>query len=204
MTEHLNPGETEAEALKRQIKMHEFLMSGGVQIGYKEGRMAYSGPVSPSTHPVCPWHGEGCVPWAEISEGRGEWTRIEAELAEVESYIAAATSAEELEALNGAAETLREQLSYRPRDAKKLRERTDAEFEAEKALYKKPGVYAAAGPKTGGNPWDKPSHTHHTVKHYVPAPVLDARDDAVIAVLGLRQETPDSIEIDDEGEEGTE
>jgi len=70
---HLFPGETEADALRRRVKMHEYLMVGGVQLGVEAetGRMLYSPQIDTTSHPECPWHGEGCVAWVEIAEGRG-------------------------------------------------------------------------------------------------------------------------------------
>jgi hypothetical protein len=68
----LFPGETVLDALKRRVKFHEFLMAGGIQIGYSaDGIMIYSGAVSPATHESCPWHGDDCNAWDEITEGRG-------------------------------------------------------------------------------------------------------------------------------------
>lgn len=65
------PNETDDRAMARRIRMHEFLMPGGVQTGYVNGKMTYSEPVDPTTDPVCPWHGQGCSAWTEIAEGRG-------------------------------------------------------------------------------------------------------------------------------------
>jgi|GEM_PF-2691868 len=66
------PGETVELAVKRRVKMHEFLMKGGIRDGLdKFNRVQYTGPVSPTTHPVCPWHAEDCIAWYEIAEGRG-------------------------------------------------------------------------------------------------------------------------------------
>lgn len=64
-----------SRALARRVKMHEFIMTGGVIIsdGTKNGTgiTTYGPPVDPTTNPECPWHGEGCSAWREIAEGRG-------------------------------------------------------------------------------------------------------------------------------------
>jgi hypothetical protein len=68
----LLPGENETQALKRRVKVHEFLMGGGVVLGLDEyDRVVYSGPIDTTSHPVCPWHEEDCIAWAEIDAGRG-------------------------------------------------------------------------------------------------------------------------------------
>ena len=72
-------GETEESALKRRVKMHEFLMTGGIQIGLNSsGVMEYTAAIDdPVAYgPACPWHGEGCSAWAVIfagdNDGKGE------------------------------------------------------------------------------------------------------------------------------------
>lgn len=78
---NLMPGETTTQALSRRIKMHEFLMSGGVMTGYVDGVMAYSEPIVAEEHVKCPWHlAEDCVAWVAIREGHGHWTSLQAEL----------------------------------------------------------------------------------------------------------------------------
>lgn len=79
---NLMPGETTTtQALSRRIKMHEFLMSGGVMTGYVDGVMAYSEPIVAEEHVKCPWHlAEDCVAWEAIREGHGHWTSLQAEL----------------------------------------------------------------------------------------------------------------------------
>lgn len=79
---NLMPGETTTtQALSRRIKMHEFLMSGGVMTGYVDGVMAYSKPIVAEEHVKCPWHlAEDCVAWEAIREGHGHWTSLQAEL----------------------------------------------------------------------------------------------------------------------------
>lgn len=91
----LQPGDAgdPARALIRRIKMHEFVASGGVQIETVNGIVTYGDPIEPAdirdridairVNPhdnmeaeiaeamACPWHGEGCLPWFEIIEGRG-------------------------------------------------------------------------------------------------------------------------------------
>lgn len=144
MTE-LNPSETEQHALRRQVSMHEFLMTGGVQLGYKDGKMAYSGPVTPITHPACPWHNPGCEAWAEITAGRGKWTALESELSDLEDQhriesgeLDADESA--LELISIRMQEIREELDLRPRDALALRERSAAQVSRERAASKADSV----------------------------------------------------------------
>jgi hypothetical protein len=69
---HLFPDEDETKALARRIKMHEFLIPGGVQLGYDSDlKMQYSEAIEVSETPDCPWHGADCLAWIEIREGRG-------------------------------------------------------------------------------------------------------------------------------------
>jgi hypothetical protein len=72
-------GETEEKALRRRVRMHEFLMTGGIQLTSKP-TVTYSEPIDPLTvaeeYPDCPWHGvdpDGtkCSAWEEIVAGRG-------------------------------------------------------------------------------------------------------------------------------------
>jgi len=84
------PGETKENALRRRVKMHEFLMTGGVQIGFDPAtkRALYSGPVDPATTPECPWHPNHpglapCSAWEEIKAGRGSGEVVSPTLAEL-------------------------------------------------------------------------------------------------------------------------
>lgn len=230
----LLPGEVDGDGRSRTraIKMHEFLMTGGVQTGYdNKGIMTYGPPITVDAGPVCPWHGEGCMAWTEIVEGRGEWTRLESELADLKADVAENGGTEEQAKQ---ITEIADKLAYRPRGAKQLRERTPEEFAAEKAAYDAarkakaptaptPRVYAAAGPKTGGNPWDKkelhakadevrkdwakkssqmPINVDYSTGEVLDVEV-DSRDEAIQAFSS--ESMPDTIEIDgDEGEEGDE
>ena len=60
--------------LKRSIRMHEFMMTGGVLAGYdpETGRAIWTEDVDPQVTPVCPWHQPvRCLAWDEIRAGRG-------------------------------------------------------------------------------------------------------------------------------------
>lgn len=154
-----NPGETEAEALKRQIKMHEFLMEGGVAEGRDaSGTMIYGDPIVVSNMPAeCPFHtSEECVAWVEIKAGRGQWTRLELELealtAERVALIAKTGTFDKDDVARSnelAYDILQveQKLANRPSTAKQLRERPVEH------------VYAKA-PNQGkpGNPWDRDKH----------------------------------------------
>lgn len=64
---HLFPGETPDKALARRVKMHEFLIPGGVQLGYNDDlKMQYSDAIDVDATPACPWHGEDCPAWDVI------------------------------------------------------------------------------------------------------------------------------------------
>lgn len=213
----------DGRTLKRRIKMHEFLMTGGVQTGYNDkGEMTYSGPITVVNDPVCPWHGLSCEAWQEIVAGRGEWTAMEAELAQAQGALEVEKNESQLEFIKSEIDRLTEKLEMRPRDAKQLRGRTPEQIEAERKLIlkmKKSNVYAAAGPKTGGNPWDRkeiPAQARKvrddwndnapmwSGKPYTPPePEADSRNDAVAAFAG--EEVPDEIVVEgDEGDEGDE
>lgn len=86
------PGETKEKALARRVKMHEFLMTGGVQIGTDPvtKRAVYTGPVNPANTPECPWHPDypgvaPCSAWEEIKAGRGSGEVVSPTLAELRS-----------------------------------------------------------------------------------------------------------------------
>jgi hypothetical protein len=209
------PKDEEGRTMVRRIRMHEFLMDGGVVTGRdKHGHVTYSGPITVVEYPVCPWHGEGCEAWTEIAEGRGEWTRLEAELAELqaESENLAAGFGERDEMLADRIAALEAKLEMRPRSVRQLRERTDEEIAAERAAFiqrQHPSVYAPAPRQGTGNPWDRKSEPHssyvdysdHQPKYHAPAP--KSRD--VVAAALSDESLPDEIEIDGtEGEEGEE
>lgn len=67
----LMPGEDKKRALRRRVRFHEFIASGGIAEGYVNGKMTYSDPVDPMTEPECPWHGENCEAWAVLREQGG-------------------------------------------------------------------------------------------------------------------------------------
>lgn len=176
--------ETTDQALLRKVKMHEFLMTGGVPIKTNlpehHGRVVYSPPVTAITHPVCPWHGDHCPPWDEIVAGRGYWTRMEHELEGLRNDTTDNEAEDEIDGLVAA-------LELRPRDALALRERTPKQIEAESEPKK-------TKKKSVGNPWDR--------KTEIIENLTDSRDSAIVA---FGETVPDTIEIDgEEGEEGDE
>jgi hypothetical protein len=84
-------GEDETKALKRRVRMHEFLMTGGIQLTQKP-TVTYSEAIDPATvaeeFPDCPWHGvdpDGtkCSAWEEIIAGRGTGEVISPTLTEL-------------------------------------------------------------------------------------------------------------------------
>lgn len=163
-----NTAETPGQVLIRRVKMHEFLMTGGVKTGTDErGNVLYGPPITADAEkfPTCPWHDDAttseidrCDAWQSILAGDGYWSKIETELrearAEYDVLISSPHTADVdlMEKADEIAE-LEEELSLRPRDARALRERTPAQFASEQASNR--GVYAAAGPKGPGNPWDR-------------------------------------------------
>lgn len=91
---HLFPGEDEAYALHRRVKMHEFLIPGGIQLGVTDGKMQYSDPIIVDEWAFCPWHDSEdtepddiCQAWAEIRAGRNPqalFERLQEQLADRE------------------------------------------------------------------------------------------------------------------------
>lgn len=81
----LNPGQTPASQLKRRVKQHEFLMTGGIHIGIDDQHRAiYTPPiVDPGLYPECPFHNGPCTAWNEILEGRGTGEPISQTLLEI-------------------------------------------------------------------------------------------------------------------------
>lgn len=88
------PNESSETALRRRVKMHEFLMSGGVYLGIdpETGRALYSELVDPATaadeYPDCPWHGTDpdgtkCSAWEAIITGRGTGEPVSPTLTEL-------------------------------------------------------------------------------------------------------------------------
>lgn len=135
----MSGGDPEGRTPARAVKMHEFLMTGGVKVGEREGKATYSDPINhhdPKYSRLCPWHGEPiCEAWAEIVAGRGYWTAMEDELAGLEGELAGRKllGAFNDEELSARITKLQEQLSMRPRDAKALRERTPEMIAEERA-----------------------------------------------------------------------
>lgn len=194
------PGEDESKAIRRRVKMHEFLMTGGVLLGEepKTRKPIYSEPIDPLTvaelHPECPWHGvdrDGtrCTAWVEIIEGRGTGEVVEPTLAELRGR-----THEDLAEMRTKIRVARDQQDsfFRNSDAPGENPRTEPPM--------------ALSPKPGGYPWDKKSPSfsgsqHRSAERYI-EPVEDARD---TAIEHLGEEIPDTIEVDgDEGEEGDE
>lgn len=218
----LMPGETEAQGRLRRVKMHEFLMTGGIVESTKDGHVTYSKPLTVLDAlgiPECPWHGANCDAWILIRKGEGHWTKLESELDALDEILSQKTAAgkekpskEQWDRYN----ELRDELSLRPKSLNETRERSEEQIKADKrAALKKQnaelndrtgGVYAAAGPKGPGNPWDKKPQSTSTGTYkpnWKPKPVQkdDARDDAV-AAFALGDAIPDTIEI--EGDEDDE
>lgn len=65
--------ESPEAALRRRVRMHEFLATGGIQVGIdkKSGRTMWSRPIDPMVVKLCPWHPAPCSAWEEIRAGRG-------------------------------------------------------------------------------------------------------------------------------------
>ena len=208
----LNPGETEAHALKRRITMHEFLMTGGVQIGYQDGKMAYSPAIGPDEREQCPFHEDvDCIAWREIREGRGHWTRLEAELSELEAELVDAfrkpvdgPDDDEIDALMIQVAEAREALALRPRSITEIREKNARDEWAGSQDVIRP---------TGGDPWNRKSTVGGSnwreeqenglgygaaSRPYAKPRLEDARDTAV-SELSAAANIPHEIEI--EGDE---
>ena len=188
-TLHLFPGETEDAAILRRVRMHEFLMTGGTQLGVVDGKMTYSDPIDAATTPVCPWHDEDCIAWAEIQAGR------------TKAYADGPTLAELREI------TPEEYTEGRAKLAVEVGRNQPASVATGEFPTAKPGVYAASGPKTGGNPWDKQgsysggSHVGTGTGGWSRKPRLeDARDTVEREFSGLMPEG-DVIEIDGDEED---
>lgn len=133
------PSETgvdvDGRTMIRRIKMHEFLMTGGVKVGEREGRTTYSDPIDHQAaewENKCPWHGEqdgDCDAWLEIVAGRGYWTRLAAELATLQSDFIEDGGEGNVDRIA----ELMAVLEMQPRDAKALRERTPEMLAEERA-----------------------------------------------------------------------
>jgi len=211
---YLNPGETVEMALLRRVKMHEFLMTGGVQTSYVDGRMTYSGPVIVAATPTCPWHIDtDCEAWIEIREGRGHWTRLEAELAAAEAELDT-IAADDVGELADRILALTEELSTRPRDAAALRSRTPEQLEAERRSaqlqYIVDGdiVGDAPSPLYRGSQYGSPQYgeTPRITPQYGGSrpsprqrPLTDARDTAIVELAF--EPTPDEIIIEGDEED---
>ena len=217
----LLPGETPQAGTLRRVKMHEFLMSGGIQTGYNaEGKMTYGDPITVATNPVCPWHGEDCEAWGEIVAGRGYWTKMESDLTELKRLHADAVKEGDettTEVLSFEVDKLVTALELRPRDALALRSRGAEQIAQERAEHEKAKarfqqiatqaaatarrmdrVYAPAGQKSGGNPWDRGPMVvnERTGEILEPVEPQPDRDEVMAAFIG--QAVPDRIEIDGE------
>lgn len=167
----LLPGENQDQAALRRIKMHEFLMTGGIEIRREKGTVTYSESLTVLDAleiDACPWHGADCEPWEAIKAGNGHWTKLESELEELTAVLRVRPAAGQpvpTKEMWDRYNQLREDLSMRPRDLQSIRDRTDAQFERErdaalrKQLKEDNAKYRATNPqakKTGGNPWDRP------------------------------------------------
>lgn len=181
----LLPGEDEAAAILRRVKMHEFLMTGGIIEGVdKYGKSIYSPPINHKETPDCPWHGMPCIAWTEITEGRGYWTKMEDDLQQLlEDYDL------DGDITDSQIDELQDRLFTRPTDSR-------AE-QAKLPVTDKPQTYNEFKDDPRFNGWFKPT----APKEYIPRePILeDARDTAYFALAG--EETPDEIIIEGDEED---
>lgn len=128
-------GDPDGRSAKRAIQMHEFLMTGGIKVGEREGIATYSDPIdhhAAEWEYKCPWHGETCTAWTAIVSGNGHWTKLEAELANLRVELED-TGAEDFDLIAQRAQALTDRLEMRPRDAKALRDRTPEMIAEERA-----------------------------------------------------------------------
>lgn len=90
------PNEDDADAMLRRVKMHEYLMTGGVQLGLDKvtSKMLYSDPIETTDlwkaeNADCPYHpGQDCTAWANIVAGNGYWTARELEREQLRDRLA--------------------------------------------------------------------------------------------------------------------
>lgn len=90
------PNEDDADAMLRRVKMHEYLMTGGVQLGLDKvtSKMIYSDPIETTDlwkpeHTDCPYHpGQDCTAWELIRSGNGFWTARELEREQLQDRLA--------------------------------------------------------------------------------------------------------------------
>lgn len=153
----MSGGDPEGRTPARAVKMHEFLMTGGVKVGEREGKATYSDPIDhhdPQWAKKCPWHGEPiCEAWSEIVAGRGYWTAMQDEMDALEKAVKD-TAAEDFDTSMARLTEVKDKLAMRPRDAKALRERTPemiaeerAHLDRNKARAKRDFAAAAAAAK---------------------------------------------------------
>ena len=129
-------GDPDGRSAKRAIQMHEFLMTGGIKVGEREGIATYSDPIdyhAAEWEYKCPWHGETCTAWTAIVSGNGHWTKLEAELATLKELSADEEDETILESISLEIAKLEAKLEMRPRDAKALRDRTPEMIAEERA-----------------------------------------------------------------------
>lgn len=195
-TARYSPGEMPDAVLLRRVKMHEFLMTGGVYLGVdpETKRAVYSEPIDPDTvadeHPDCPWHGvdaDGtkCAAWEEIVAGRGSGESVSPTLGELRNR-----SDEELR-------DSRERLRV-------AKDQKDGVNGWEPGGNPKP-VRESPPPakKGGGYPWDRDKadksftgSQHRSAERY--QPIEDARD---TAMESLGETVPDEIVIEGDEED---
>jgi hypothetical protein len=195
------PGESKDNALRRRVKMHEFLATGGVQLGIDPAtkRMTYSGPVDPATTPECPWHPDypgvaPCAAWEEIKAGRGSGEVVSPTLAELRDR-----TPEELR-------DARERIRVARDQAEGIFDQT-RNVPGEDPRIQRPAPKPAPRTSPSGSSqnkmawYDDPDLGAHRVSETRPR-LEDARDTAMSSLGG---EVPDEIIIDgDEDEEGEE
>lgn len=142
------PGENAETAMRRRITMHEFLMTGGVQLGLdSKMQMQYSEPIGLAElagpqYTDCPWHpGQDCAAWEMIRSGSGHWTAKEQELQDVLADLEQWVIQDGDEAQNdllARVTALQEELELRPRQVRNAEQPSRAQKpERDRALEKK-------------------------------------------------------------------
>ncbi len=190
------PGESKEHALARRVKMHEFLATGGVQIGTDPvtKRAVYTGPVDPASTPECPWHPDypgitPCSAWEEIKAGRGSGEVVSPTLAELRSRTP--------EELRDARERIRVARDQSEGIFEQTRNVPGEDPRVERPVKPAPRTSLSDNKMAW---YDDPDLSAHRVSETRPR-LEDARDTAMV---NLGEIVPDEIIIDgdEDGDEG--
>lgn len=195
------PGEDAVMAMLRRVKMHEYMMTGGVSLGANKstGIVSYSVPITTDLMhnyaecPFCHAHAE-CAAWEMILDGEGYWTAMDIRLKEIAEQLQETTTIAEMDILFSEEQDITDRMSLRPKQTPfvaqpKFQPRPVRDHAASRKIDKQAG-------KKKPFPWSKDGESV-SIKRSSP----DLANVASAALRPSGQATEITFDADDEDDE---